>query len=118
MRRMTLGTDHRHHRHDAGDDDTAAMHGGELAQVLARYFQLVERAPGARSERLAFIGERDVAGGPMHQRHPDLPLKLADVRADRRLRQAKPLGRPPETLGFRETNKGCNLAQRKIDHIS
>ena len=94
------------------------MDRGELAKVLACNFQLVERAPGSGGKRLALIGERDMAGGPMHQRHPDLPFKLADVRADRRLRQAKPLGRPPETLGFRKTNKGCNLAQRKIDHIS
>ena len=94
------------------------MDGGELAKILACYFQLVERAPGSGGERLALIGERDMTRGPMHQRHPDLPFELADVRADRRLRQAKPLCRPPETLGFRETNKGCNLAQREIDHIS
>jgi hypothetical protein len=34
------------------------------------------------------------------------------------LRQVKALGCPPETLGFGETNKGCNLAQGQIDHIS
>ena len=93
------------------------MHGGELAQVLARYFQLVERAPGAGRERLAFIGERDMARGPMDQRNPDLTFELADVGAHRRLRQAQAFGRPPEALGLGETNKGGNLAQREIDHI-
>ena len=98
-------------------DHAAAMDRGELAQVLARHVELVERALGAHRKRLAFGGERHMAGGPVHQRHPDLAFELADMRADRRLRQAKPFGRPPETLGFGETNKGCNLAQRKIDHV-
>jgi hypothetical protein len=82
------------------------MDSRQFAKILTRQVQFVQGAARAGSERPALRRERHMTRRPVHQSNADLPFQLADVCADRRLRQSQALGRPPETLSFRETHKG------------
>ena len=68
--------------------------------------ELIQGAARPVGKRAALGRQRHMPRGPVHQRDAHLPLELADMRADGGLRQTQPLGGPPETLRFRETNKG------------
>jgi hypothetical protein len=55
-----------------------------------------EELDGPGKEPLAFRGERDLAGGPLEQSHPQLRLEPGYVAAERLLRDEEPGRRPAE----------------------
>ncbi len=68
------------------DREAAGEQAGQLLQLGAGGVQLRQHAAGAGDERLAGAGQRDAAGRPLDQRRPQLPLELADLLRQRRLR--------------------------------
>ncbi len=56
--------------------------------------------PGQRQQRLARVGQRDVAPGAAEELRPQLPLQRLDLLGERRLGHVHPLGGPGEVPGL------------------
>jgi hypothetical protein len=66
----------------------------------------------ARAEQPdAVAGERDPAGGPFQQPHPELALEPGDLLADRGLHHRQPLGGPAEVQLLGDGDEVPQLAE-------
>ena len=89
---MALAKQRQHERHVDGphrvqdaDVDVTGLDAGQRLQLGPRGIELVEDPARPRDEQLARLGQRDAAGGALHQCEPDLLLEALDLLRECRL---------------------------------
>ena len=93
------------------EGDSAAQGRGELGEVGAGAVEFAEHPPGPGQEQLAGLGERDPPCGAGEQGDAELALEVPDLRGDRRLRDAQPLGGAGEAAAARDRVEVPQLPQ-------
>jgi hypothetical protein len=73
--------------------------------VLRRLRRPLQDGPRVPEQHPARLGERDAPPGPREQLHPELALELADLLAERRLRDAEPRGGAAEVQLLRDRHE-------------
>src|SRR5579862_362801 len=77
------------HRRHTGDDDPPALQHGLIARFDDAGFDFVESALGVAEKPLALGGKANASRRPVKQRDSQGLFKIADVRAERGLRQVQ-----------------------------
>ena len=91
--------------------DPPAAQLGQLLHLVPGRVRVGQDAAGQRQQRLAGVGERDVAAGPAEQVRAQLPLQRLDLLGERGLGDVDPLGGPGEVPGLGDRHEVVELLE-------
>ena len=113
----TCVTSGRKYGSDRRDDPDAERAGERIARARGHGEQVLgldEDAPRARHHLLARRGQEDALPVALEELHPEHPLELLDLPAQRGLGHRTTLGRAPESQGIGHGHHVLELAQREV----
>ena len=100
------------------DAQPARGHFAQAADLIQGVADIAHRRRHARQQQFARLGQRDAAGGAVHQANAEPLLQVPQSLAKARHRHANLDRRAPEIAGAGHRHEGIEIAQVEIGHCS